>query len=647
MAARSRFHPDTTGKDHDRSETFSLRRSSTYTKLAGRWKTFRRRRIILALVAGWLLYLFFKHMPTDLPPESERYDRRYGRLRGGPPGLRGGEPPGLPQLPETYEGPIKYHELGRTIQPHMWSPSGRPHVLFAVSDMKSVPQVLPLACSMAQSNHTRVHLAFMGRGVAGWREVQEMNGFAAGECDIFTHDARPDHATQSSRSRLDVSAMASLGHIHSALRLQAVVIIDSDESSFLDTIRDKASISGIPLIDLPVGGLQSLSWLSSLDIVSFSYLNKIQIDIVIHAQIESSASLMRLLRSIKDADYAGWKFPRVTVELPSSVDPFLADYLSNFRWSSDSAGHENRLVVRHRLDSRVMSPVQASMRTVESFYPLGASTSHVLMLSPNVELSPNYFQFLMYTILEYRYGAAHKELGKLLMGISLDLPSIAPDQKTAAPYESHVDAPLVLWQAPTSNAGLYFGDRWAELHTFLSWRLLLDSALAQKTPSSPTLSHEYPAWLQPVLEMMQVQGYYMLYPTMMLKEGSSAITVHRELPQSPEEFMVENMNQESGEAKLDWSNGDTLTADQEIARLAKAEHRAFPASLVTPLVAFSEKGETDIPLLSFYGERRELANSASIAWKAAEEFATSVGGCKSFSVAEADVNVANIFCLAA
>ena len=82
MAARSRFLPETR---YDKKDDLTLTRSNT-NSILGRWKLFRRRRVVLALVAVWLLYLFFKNMPTDVPPVSERYDRRYGRLRPEVPG---------------------------------------------------------------------------------------------------------------------------------------------------------------------------------------------------------------------------------------------------------------------------------------------------------------------------------------------------------------------------------------------------------------------------------------------------------------------------------------------------------------------------------------------------------------------------------
>ncbi|OAG42952.1 hypothetical protein AYO21_02903 [Fonsecaea monophora] len=637
MAARSRFHPES--RSHEQSETYTLRRSKTYN-----------------LLVAWLLYLFFKYMPTDLPPVSERYDRRYGRLG---PGIRGphrSEPQATPQHPDrSYEGPIMFYELATTLQEHAWVRDMKGNVLFAVSDLKNVPRVLPLACAMAQHNRTRVHLAFMGRDAAAWSDIRATNGMEDSGCNINFHDARPDHAAQSSIQRLQVSAAASLGHIHSVIQLHAVIITESEDEYLVNALREKTLSTGLSLIMLP-SNPQSLSWVSFLDAASLSKLDKVQIDIVIQAQPGSSASLMRLLRSIKDADYSGWVLPRLTIELPSNVDPFLARYLSNFRWPANGADSESRVTIKHRLDTRLMTPVQASLRTVESFYPAAASTSHVLLLSPNIELSPNYFQFLMYTLLEYRYGSQRAGLIELMAGISLDLPQYGPDMKTKAPYEGQLAEPFTLWQSPASSAVLYFGDRWVEFHAFLSHRLLRDPELKLKTKSTPLLSHEYPAWMVPMLEMMQARGDYILYPSFMVREGLSAVTVHSELHQPPEEYIAEEEDQKSdnGAPKMSLADDKALTADDEIARLIHQEQRLSGNSLTTPLLAVTVQLQADnlltgrnIPLMSFHGEKREWADSWAVASKFAEEFAVSVGGCAGYNSHQGDKTVGSLFCLAA
>lgn len=668
MAARSRILGE--GRDHDKKQEdgFTPRRSKPRPFL-NRLKPFRRRRVILIVLAVWLLYLFFKHMPTDLPSASERYDVRYGRLHPGLPGSKGWgsqEQHTHETAPtQSYDGPIRFYGLPNSLRDRTYALDSKGHVLFAVSNLESIPRLLPIACSMAQHNRTHVHLAFMGRQHAEWEEIQRSNGISENECKISLHDARPDFSAQSSTKRLGVGAGAALGHIHSVVQLQAVISgnTDYEDEWLVDTLQDKTTALNLSLITLPAGGLESVSWVSSLDASALKHANKVNIDIVIQSQPESSASLIRLLRSIRNADYAGWKLPRITVELPATVDPFLTKYLSKYRWPADATGSDSRLAIRHRIDASFyasfISPERAALQTIESFYPLSPSESHVLVLSSNAELAPGYFQFLMYTILEYRHASGRGILGQQLAGVSLELPAYAPDMQTKAPWESgSLSEPLVLWQAPSSNAALYFGDRWVELHTFLTRRLQVDPGFSKKAESTPRLSHEYPAWLPNVLEMMQARGYYLMYPAFALKEGFSPVTMHHELHQLPEEYMKDAREDDDigGQHPTPiggLANDEPLTAADEIARLMEEEKHVHADSIVAQLLAAMEAeqrrnelaDEANIPLISFRGQRVDWADARTASWKLAEDFAQSVGGCIHYDPTKKDNDgVDSLFC---
>ncbi|EXJ94573.1 hypothetical protein A1O1_02969 [Capronia coronata CBS 617.96] len=664
MAARSRILGE--GREHDKKDDAFIPRRSNPRSFLSRLKPFRRRRVVLLLLAVWALYLFFKHIPTDLPPTSERYDLRYGRLHPGLPGPKAWgsqeqHTEGTGASSHTYDGPIKFYGLPKTLRGRVYIPDSKGNVLFAVSRLESIARILPVACSMAHHNRTHVHLAFMGRQYAEMEDIRKFNGIPENECGITVHDARPDLSAQSSEKRLRVSAGASLGHIHATMTLQAVLAGDTDyeDAWLLEGLRDKINALDLSLIPLPAGGLGAVSWISNLDAPALKQSNKVNVDIIIQAPPESSASLIRLLRSIKDADYTSWKLPRIIIELPAHVDPFLGEYLSKFRWPPDARGSDSRLIIRHRIDANFISPERAALQTVESFYPLSPSESYVLVLSPRVELSSGYFQFLMHTILEYRFASGHGELGQHLCGISLELPTYAPDMETKAPWESGpVSEPLVLWQAPSSNAGLYFGDRWVELHTFLSHRVQVDSAFTQRAKSTPRLSREYPAWLQNVLELMQTRNYYMMYPAFALKEGLSPVTVHRELHQLPEEYM--NDVQDSDESLMQQKPSGILAEDQpltaadEIERLMQKEKQVYIDSIVAPLLAAMSVGQpkegsteaSDIPLISFDGQRVGWEESRTASWKFAEDFAASVGGCAHYDPTKKENdNVESLFCL--
>jgi len=657
MAARGRFL--TGADDHGKKDGFGPppRRTGAGLILLS-LRSVRRRRVALGLLAVWLLYLFIKNIPTDLPPVSERYDVRYGRL----------QPPFSPHVPDhsadgngdqSYDGPIKFYQLGTTLRKAAMTYTSKANVLFAVSDLRTIPYLLPLACEMAQHDRSVVHFALMGRDEAQLDTVMATNGIVEAECPIVWHDGRPDFALQSSRKRMEVSTRASLGHMYSALRLQAVLVCDSDldESYFLAAMKEKAAAVELPLIVLPIHALSSLSWISSLDGTSLKHWNHVHVDIVVHAVSESSGPLLRLLRSIKEADYAGWPLPRITIELPPHVDPFVTNHLSHWSWPPDAPAGDSKLVLRRRIDTTHLTPAHASLRTIESFYPTTPTNSHALVLSPDIELSPGYFHFLMYILLEYHHGGRTSDRLKRLLGISLDVPHQALDRRSRSPISDPSSAePVVMWQAPNSNAALYFGDKWLELHTFLSHRLAADPQMTKSTASAPTIAPDYPAWLHATLEMMRAKNYYMLYPAFTQGNGSPVVTVHRELHRPAEEYdgdttEVKSPAENAERVLASLADSHPLLADDEMP-LPEAEKPVLADSFVSSLLERVSNGKPierlvntlEIPLFSYSGSRMNLSDSQTESARFAEDLAHSVGGCTSWAPSERGA-IESFFCL--
>ena len=276
-------------------------------------------------------------------------------------------------------------------------------------------------------------------------------------------------------------------------------------------------------------------------------------DIVIQASTETAGSLRQLLESIESAEYFGLRYPHITIELPENVEHAQLDdktqrYLNQFTWPpADPEGrpHSSRLTIRRRIPVHQYSPLEASARLVESFYPAQPRDSHVLVLSPSVELSPLYYHFLHYHVLEYRHSAqlynAHES--DLVMGISLlspttqldgqtpfhlPLPNVKHSSASAVP-DSNTHATPFLYQAPATQAALIFGSKWLELHSFLSHQVLQSASL-----SAPILPHSFPAFAQPVLDLMRLRGYAFLYPT--LPAHAVASTAHNP-PSIPPEYL--------------------------------------------------------------------------------------------------------------
>lgn len=103
-----------------------------------------------------------------------------------------------------YNGPVKFPALGaslRTIGPTGGAYAKNRNVLFAAANLKSVANLLPLACGMAFERENFVHFAFMSQSEIPLKDLLEINGVGK-HCSIIVHDARLDNSAASAESRL-------------------------------------------------------------------------------------------------------------------------------------------------------------------------------------------------------------------------------------------------------------------------------------------------------------------------------------------------------------------------------------------------------------------------------------------------------------
>jgi hypothetical protein len=226
-------------------------------------------------------------------------------------------------------------------------------------------------------------------------------------------------------------------------------------------------------------------------------------------------------------------------------------------------------------------------------------------------------------VLEYLYsGAAHlQEWDSRLLGISLDLPATYLDaskqftppsrkETTESPEAKDDDHTAFLWQAPNSNAALYTGQKWVELHTLIS--SLLD--VQHKTQPVPALfteklvSKRYPSWLEHALKLSRVRGYWTLYPSALT--AANLATIHNELYRAPEEYERELAK-------------DTAP-DPELAQSSGTPFESLPGG--GNLLHFKE-----MPLLLWDGKTTELGDLDNAAEEYANEFRRVVGGCEALA----------------
>lgn len=117
-------------------------------------------------------------------------------------------------------------------------------------------------------------------------------------------------------------------------------------------------------------------------------------DILIHASSGASGSLIRLLKSLSAADYTSCAIPHLTIELPHDVDAPTQEFLRSFQWppaNIENPTNIKQLSLRQRIARWSLDEEESSNRFLESFWPATPQDSHVLVLSPQTELSPQFY----------------------------------------------------------------------------------------------------------------------------------------------------------------------------------------------------------------------------------------------------------------
>ena len=277
-----------------------------------------------------------------------------------------------------YAGPVRFYRLAKTLQAISRTLGHRRdnrNVLFAAANLKSAANLLPMACEMARIDKNFVHFALLGRQDIPLDDVLEINGIDRASCDLFFHDARCDYSEYSTDARAEVSVTGALGHIHSYMHPQAIITDDAavEDAFFVKGLRTKLKDLETPLIEIPKDKYEDFLWLTRLDSGGLASWHKPSVDILIHARPASSGSLLRLLHSLKTADFSGLPLPDITIDLPADIEPFARDYLREFAWpphQDPSGPHQRRVKVHHRVSTAKITTENNALRFLESFYPV-------------------------------------------------------------------------------------------------------------------------------------------------------------------------------------------------------------------------------------------------------------------------------------
>lgn len=103
---------------------------------------------------------------------------------------------------------------------------------------------------------------------------------------------------------------------------------------------------------------------------------------------------MQLLRSLSAADFSVGSIPHLTIELPHDVDLATTRFLKDFQWPPRGVynpSNSRHLTLRHRIPRGRLTEEESSARFLESFWPADPKHSHVLVLSPQSQLSRRFF----------------------------------------------------------------------------------------------------------------------------------------------------------------------------------------------------------------------------------------------------------------
>lgn len=692
------------GHHRDKSSSGGQWHPAAPEALQQKWR--RRRQFVWFLLAAAALYLFIRNMPTDLTPAAQRNDWRVPKInarRGSQIAFPNGPPPragrgsstlpkGAPPRPDGrkskagagagnveaeenhyYAGPIRFYELKASLDsilPTAGFRQNNRNVLFAAASLRSAANLLPLACEMASLDHSIVHMALLGRASLPLADVLSINGVDKDSCNVYFHDARPDFSEYSTDLRAQASVVGALNHINTYMHPQ-VIITDAEaveDAFFTKGVRGKARELDRPIIEIPAGKYEHFRWISSLDPTSLSNWHKPRVEILVHSPPSAGGGLVRLLKSLSEADLAGFKPPRLTIELPARVDGYLRAFLWDFRWPS-SSDSSNLLKVQRRASSSTLDQEESSIRFIESYYPSRSADDHVLILSANAAVSPLFYHYLMYTLLSTKYGQKDEFLGEFLGGFTLATPATTIDglKKLDLPtfdqMSSHLGAdvnadattPPFLWQAPQADSILVFGDRWVEFHDFLSRRLdKLHKPTKGSVKSKKLIGMSQPAWLEFLLELTRARGWNFLYPA--TTEAGVFATIHSELYKPPEEFreLVRELASKETNHPRDTPAKNSepfLTSDASPEALSFAEAKTIsPSQPLHKLLPFngSLPALGSLPLLSWDGTvtRNSAAREAAVEY--ATLFRRQKGGCDAAAADEPKKSVlgraGDLFC---
>ncbi|GAA5848896.1 hypothetical protein JCM9279_004658 [Rhodotorula babjevae] len=262
------------------------------------------------------------------------------------------------------------------------------------------------------------------------------------------------------------------------------------------------------IVGMTRGEAKRAEWIGALDLEALRHFHTPRIDLSVVTN-DRPVSLHRLLSSLQTAHYFGDDVS-LSVNLEQTADRLTHRLVDDLRWPHGTFS------LRHRILLGGLMPA-----IVESWYPTSNDTYGVL-LEDDVEVSPLYYAWLKFSILQYRYTLAGRRASARMFGVSLYQQKnieLRPEgrqefdpHKLFEGLSLHATTPY-LSQIPCSWGAAYFPEHWREFHSYLALRLS-ELALPISEPLVPAIrSNKWPrSWKKYFIELVYLRGYTMLYP---------------------------------------------------------------------------------------------------------------------------------------
>ncbi|KAG2206933.1 hypothetical protein INT46_005453 [Mucor plumbeus] len=384
-------------------------------------------------------------------------------------------------------------------------------ILFYVDSNQDFEHLAPLICKFESKEEIDLHVVTSGslRGLSDQQirsSLPSLCGYDDFPTRVIVHDLSMLH--ESTDWNLVNDVLHRLTRILSVVR--PVLMIHTLENELAISVDAVSKIVNVPSIYLPTQDISHVTWMTELSLDTLSKWNSFDIKIMITTDKKPHA-LARLLNSATNAHYLGDKVD-LTILMDQTTDKVTQTLVNNYNWKK---GLKN---IRHRIATSPKSPI-----FVESWYP-ASNHEYAIILNNDVELSPMFYIWAKYAILQYRYESFSEQL----FGISLYSPQILetdPSGRRLFNASNLVQGNAYLMQLPSYAGAVYFPEHWREFHDYITARTADINGFEMQEIAIPNLrSSEWDrSWRKYLEELIYLRSYVMLYPT------SSLSTIHLEL----------------------------------------------------------------------------------------------------------------------